>query len=748
MKAADIDRIADWIVRRGLEGTAGNRPAARVLREVQRSRPPDLARALVVIDTLHPVHEGTVFRWRNDDVEEDAAIQYGRTTEGEAAASWQRSPFYHLLQTGGEELRRRIGFGEPTDFPSHPGDEGRWVTPTTSSSSIASPTAPRSARWTASTRAGRRATPTVSATPTSRPCAASCRRWGSPSRAPRWPSVADTLVEVYLGRDAGQRVLNGRIQRGVADRIEAALWFSDLRSFTTITDTAKPTEIIPLLNDYAEAVITRHPRGGRRRAEADRRRHAGDRSAPTIRPRPAGARSRPRQICAARVRDLNEQRRAEEQPVTSVYVGLHVGEVFYGNIGSVDRLDFTVVGPAVNETSRIASMCRSVDRPILISSTFADALPSAGAHQPGVGRPLRAARRRPRQGALHPRSRDPLASQSARSILRGVPQGSPNTQKRLPNKRRGRPDRRAIDLRRLGRTAYDDSHKQAVPNEAAGPGRDTLMANTKRRSVLKLAGGTAAGRGMAGILATGRTPAYAQQKTVHWLKWVDFVPATDQMFRTRADAAGREGARHQDQSRDGERQRPAAAHHRRHPVGRRSRPDHVVQQLHPSLRQQRRRPERDSPRKSASARAASTSTPRPSAATARMLHGHAVGGDRRHDRLSQVVVRRGRRDQVPRHLGELSRGRQEAEGQGPSVRPDARPHLRRRAGLHLSVHVVVGRQGGRGRRQDRRHQLQGDGRVGQVHAGLCGRTAWTRAASPGTTPTTTVPSCRRPSRRR
>ena len=75
--------------------------------------------------------------------------------------------------------------------------------------------------------------------------------------------VADTLVQVYLGRDAGQRVLKGRIQRGVADRIEAALWFSDLRSFTTITDTAKPTEIIPLLNDYAEAVITAiHEAGG------------------------------------------------------------------------------------------------------------------------------------------------------------------------------------------------------------------------------------------------------------------------------------------------------------------------------------------------------------------------------------------------------------------------------------------------------------------------------------------------------
>ena len=53
--------------------------------------------------------------------------------------------------------------------------------------------------------------------------------------------------------------------------------------------------------------------------------------------------------------------------------------MFYGNIGSVDRLDFTVVGPAVNETSRIASMCRSVDRPMLVSSDFADALPSESA---------------------------------------------------------------------------------------------------------------------------------------------------------------------------------------------------------------------------------------------------------------------------------------------------------------------------------------------------------------------------------
>ena len=75
---------------------------------------------------------------------------------------------------------------------------------------------------------------------------------------------------------------------------------------------------------------------------------------------------------------LNAARTAAGRPTTSAYVGLRVGEVFYGNIGSEDRLDFTVVGPAVNEVSRIASMCRSVDRELLASSDFQAGLDAAG----------------------------------------------------------------------------------------------------------------------------------------------------------------------------------------------------------------------------------------------------------------------------------------------------------------------------------------------------------------------------------
>ena len=87
-----------------------------------------------------------------------------------------------------------------------------------------------------------------------------------------------------------------------------------------------------------------------------------------------------------RIVELNGRRIAAGLPTTELYLGLHIGEVFYGNIGSADRLDFTIVGPAVNEVSRIASMCRSVDQPLLVSSAFAAALGASRSRLVSVGR--------------------------------------------------------------------------------------------------------------------------------------------------------------------------------------------------------------------------------------------------------------------------------------------------------------------------------------------------------------------------
>jgi adenylate cyclase len=374
MDVHSVDHIIDWLLRRGLEGT----PEPELLRafcEKCGAAGLQINRALVFIDTLHPVHEGTIFRWRDDGTEETAAVEYGRSDEGEAAQSWHRSPFYHLLQSGQEELRRRIGFGEEPGFAiieemkkcGHT-DYVIFVHRFKNDGTIGEMDSVYSG-WSTMhpegfTEAGmtalRRLVPALSLA----------------IKTAALARVAANLAEVYLGRDAGRRVLEGRIRRGVTDRIEAVLWFSDMRNFTTITDTARPEEIIPLLNDYAEAVITAiHEQGG------DVLKLIGDGTLAIFRADNASEASamalRAVTSMRARVQGLNERRRAEERPTSTVYVGLHAGEVFYGNIGSVDRLDFTVVGPAVNEASRVASMCRSVDRPVLVSSVFAAALPEA-----------------------------------------------------------------------------------------------------------------------------------------------------------------------------------------------------------------------------------------------------------------------------------------------------------------------------------------------------------------------------------
>jgi adenylate cyclase len=189
--------------------------------------------------------------------------------------------------------------------------------------------------------------------------------------------IARTLGRVYLGRDASEQVLRGRISRGVTERINAVLWFSDLRGSTAIGENLTPGEIIPFLNDYAQAAIDAiHEAGG------DVLKLIGDgvlamfTSQDMSSARRAALRAE--HGFRANMTALNTRRGGDGRPTTSAYVGLHVGEVFYGNIGSEDRLDFTVVGPAVNEVSRIASMCRSVDRELLASADFCTGLDAAG----------------------------------------------------------------------------------------------------------------------------------------------------------------------------------------------------------------------------------------------------------------------------------------------------------------------------------------------------------------------------------
>lgn len=372
MTPADLHRVAQRVIAGSLDGASETALLDAFCLEC-RAVGVEVSRAMVIADTLHPVYEGRAFRWRSDGAEEAAVIEYGPTSSGAAADNWHRSAFYHLVTTGSDQVRRRIGLGDPRDFSNLETlfkegelDYVAFAQPFASDGRIGELDCIYTS-WTTRRPTGF-GDDEIAFLKKLMPVLALAIKCASLAR------IAGTLVEVYLGRDAGQRVLSGRIARGVADRIHAVLWFSDLRGFTTITDSAAPDEIIPLLNDYADAVISSiHEEGGEvlkligdgtlaifrddSTAEACRRALRAEASLRT------------------RIAALNARRASEGRAVTTPYLALHVGDVFYGNIGSDDRLDFTVVGPAVNEVSRIASMCRSVDRPIVLSSDFASAAP-------------------------------------------------------------------------------------------------------------------------------------------------------------------------------------------------------------------------------------------------------------------------------------------------------------------------------------------------------------------------------------
>lgn len=380
MDDAQFAELAGWITQAGLAGQSETAILAGFCeREVLLGLP--LARALVLIDTLHPIYEGRAFRWTRKK-EETTLSAYGRSDED--LQRWQRSPFYQLEQSGESLLRRPLTAQTEQEFSIFPELRADGMTEYVA---IANRFAGDAiigdmdcvySSWTTDAATGYKDND-VSDLCRLVPFLALAVKSASLAR------IAGTLVETYLGRDPGRRVLQGRIARGIAERLEAVLWFSDLRGYTRISDTAAPGEIIPLLNDYADAIISAiHEQGG------DVLKLMGDGTLAIFTAEDRGRAGQAALAAAVAARraitEMNQRRAAGGLPTMDMYLGLHVGDVFYGNIGSKDRLDFTVIGAAVNEVSRIAAMCRSVDQPLLVSSAFAASLGEASSRLVSVGR--------------------------------------------------------------------------------------------------------------------------------------------------------------------------------------------------------------------------------------------------------------------------------------------------------------------------------------------------------------------------
>ncbi|MDM9629828.1 adenylate/guanylate cyclase domain-containing protein [Rhizobium sp. S152] len=362
-----------WLMQSGLKGV----PEADLLAGFcERCNANGLAveRSVAVIDALHPVYERRAFRWDSREPVERVS-EYGFATPGVIADNWNRSAFHHFEITGTTEVRRRLAQGDPEDFyllsemraagftdfvaMAHRFGDGGTIGEIDCFFSHF-----------ATRQDGGFSDADIAALRELLPClalAVKCVTLGG---------VAGTIAKVYLGQDAANQVLNGKISRGRSDRISAALWFSDLANFTHISDTVDPEEIIPMLNDYADAVISSVQEAG-----GEVLKLMGDGTLAIFKGActsdACAAALKARTLLDKRLANLNAQRRIEGRPVTDVYLGLHVGDVFYGNIGSQDRLDFTVIGPAVNEVSRIVSLCRSLHSKLLMSASFAAIVPAS-----------------------------------------------------------------------------------------------------------------------------------------------------------------------------------------------------------------------------------------------------------------------------------------------------------------------------------------------------------------------------------
>jgi adenylate cyclase len=183
-----------------------------------------------------------------------------------------------------------------------------------------------------------------------------------------------TLLETYVGSHASELILAGATRRGSGTTVRAAIMICDLRDFTRISDNCPRDDVIDLLNGYFDAMaepIARH--GG------EILKFLGDGllaifplSQPSACANLLLAVAEARQAMVA----LNEKNSEAGRAPLNYGTGVHVGDVMYGNIGSRNRLDFTVIGPAVNMASRLETLTKQLGRTVLLSRAFADLVES------------------------------------------------------------------------------------------------------------------------------------------------------------------------------------------------------------------------------------------------------------------------------------------------------------------------------------------------------------------------------------
>ncbi len=378
--------LINWLVTRGLEGATKEDLLDGYCNKLLELGVP-LMRFHAAQSTLHPVYGGTGFSWYQGQGGESETFEYSE----EPSEQWQQSPLYAILNNEVDEIRERlIDQNEASRFPllndlRQIGATDYYATGV--SFDVPTHNAPRDAdkavggvlmSWTSNAPKGF-LDGDLELINTALPHLGLALKSAASAR------ISKDLMRVYLGRDAGRRVLSGEIRRGSLQQIDAVIWNFDLEGFTSLSEELPGNEIIDMLNDYlAVAVGVVHENRGNILkfmgdglmamfdvGEIDEDARAALKAVPMLQ---------------QRIEALNADRVAEGLPTANFTLALHAGEILYGNIGSETRLDFTVIGPAVNQTARIAGMHRSLGQKILISDDVARAAQPCGQDLISVGR--------------------------------------------------------------------------------------------------------------------------------------------------------------------------------------------------------------------------------------------------------------------------------------------------------------------------------------------------------------------------
>ncbi|HYE00891.1 MAG TPA: adenylate/guanylate cyclase domain-containing protein, partial [Alphaproteobacteria bacterium] len=359
-------RLSDWLIRKGRFRPGVLSLVSGFGRRANEYGIP-LWRVHYVVQTLHPLDRLAVTRWYDDGADSgELRVPHGT----QDSDRFRNSPIRVVFEGGGEIRRRLEGPGVVIDFPVL-----QDVIDGGGTDYLALPVPFSDGQVNAITLATR--APGGFAGWMMEELRHAVRAMAPLLEVMQTRALAKVLLDTYLGANAGERVLRGAITRGSGETIRAAVWFCDLRGFTELSERLPRQALIELLNAYfgaATAAVERH--GG------EVLKFIGDAVLAIF---PLGEGAPPAEAAERALRAATEaaaaiaaghaERQAAGLPKIRFGLALHIGDVLYGNIGGTGRLDFTVIGPAVNAVTRIEGLTKALGRSLLVSQAVAEALP-------------------------------------------------------------------------------------------------------------------------------------------------------------------------------------------------------------------------------------------------------------------------------------------------------------------------------------------------------------------------------------